>query len=262
MKLAYEKAIDAYNMNRKQGGIVGAAQQLGLSPLKTGLFVRNEPIGGIGNAPELNSQAFSVSEGKLIKPLKIGNKVVLAQVIERELSYIPELEEVRPRVEEKVRQQAAQEMAQQRAAEALEALQEGAAIDAVATGAAKLDETGLFAHNLGGVVPGIGPHEKLTEAAFSLSIKEPLAPEVYEQDNVFYVVKLKQIQPADPSALSQEESDALETQVRQRKQEEALQDVLDEMRADADITIAPSILNSMKEEKNHYDTGCSRVRVP
>jgi len=248
VKLAYEKAIDAYNMNRKQGGIVGAAQQLGLSPLKSGLFARHEPIGGIGNAPELNSRAFSVSEGKMIKPLKIGSKVVLAQVAEKKPSYIPELERVRPKVEEQVRRMAAEQMARQRADQALEKLQVGSAIGDLATGAAKLDETGLFAHNLGGMIPGIGPHEELTETAFSLSIKEPLAPEVYQQDNVFYVVKLKQIQPADPSALSQEESDALESQVRQRKQEEALQEVLDEMRADADITIAPSILNSMKEE--------------
>lgn len=248
VKLAYEKAIDAYNMNRKQGGIVGAAQQLGLSPLKSGLFSRQEPVGGIGDAPELNSKAFSVAEGKMIKPLKVGDKVVLAQVAERKPSYIPELEQVRTRVEEKVRLQAAQEMAQQHAAQALEALQGGATIDDVATERATLDETGLFAHNLGGVIPGIGPHNKLTEAAFSLSIKEPLSPEVYQQGNVFYVVKLKQIQPADPSALNQEESDALEAQVRQRKQEKALQEVLDEMRAEADITIAPSILNSMKEE--------------
>lgn len=38
VKLAYEKAIDAYNMNRKQGGIVGAAQQLGLSLSKAVCF--------------------------------------------------------------------------------------------------------------------------------------------------------------------------------------------------------------------------------
>jgi|AntRauTorckE6833_2_1112554.scaffolds.fasta_scaffold00493_8 peptidyl-prolyl cis-trans isomerase D len=248
VKLAYEKAIDAYNMNSKQGGIVGAAQQLGLSPLKSGLFARHEPIGGIGNAPELNNKAFTTSEGKMIKPLKIGKKVVLAQVIERKQSYIPELAQVRTRVEKKVRLKLAEQMAKQRADQALDSLQDGAAIGDVATGTMELDETGLFAHNLGGVIPGIGPHEELTEAAFSLSINEPLAPEVYQQDNVFYVVKLKQIKPADPSALSQEESDALEAQVRQRKQENALQGVLDEMRADAQITIAPSILNSMKEE--------------
>jgi peptidyl-prolyl cis-trans isomerase D len=248
VKLAYEKAIDAYNMNRKQGGMVGAAQQLGLSPLKSGLFSRNEPIGGLGNAPELNNKAFTTSEGKMIKPLKVANKVVLAQVAERKPSYIPELDQVRTRVEERVRMQKAEQMAQQRASQALEELQGGAVLQDVAGNGAELDETGLFTRNLGGVVPGIGPHEKLSEAAFSLSIKEPLASEVYQQDNVFYVVKLKQIQPADPSALNQEESDALETQVRQRKQEKALQEVLDAMHDEADITIAPSILDSMKEE--------------
>ena len=248
VKLAYEKAIDAYNMNRKGAGMVGAAQQLGLSPLKSGLFARQEPIGGLGNAVELNSQAFSVSEGKMIKPLKIGGKVVVAQVVERKPSYIPELEQVRTKVEEKVRLQNARQMAQQQAALALEALQDGAAIADVASNVIKLAETGLFSRNLGGFIPGIGPHEELTEAAFSLSIKEPLAPKVYSQDNIFYVVKLKEIQPVDPSALSQEESDALEAMVRQRKEEEELQKILDTMRADANITIAPSILNSMKEE--------------
>ncbi len=248
VKLAYEKAIDAYNMNRKEAGMIGVAQQLGLSPLKSGLFARREPIGGLGNAVELNTQAFSVSEGKMIKPLKIGSKVVVAQVVERKPSYIPELEQVRTKVEEKVRLQGAMEMAQQQAALALEALQDGAAIADVASNTIKLAQTGLFSRNLGGFIPGIGAHEELTEAAFSLSIKEPLAPKVYSQDNIFYVVKLKEIQPADPSALSQEESDALEALVRQRKEEEALQKILDTMRADANITIAPSILNSMKEE--------------
>jgi peptidyl-prolyl cis-trans isomerase D len=248
VKLAYEKAIDAYNMNRKQGGLAGAAQQLGLSPLKSGFFTRDEPIGGIGKAPQLNRQAFRTSEGKMIKPLKVGGKVVLAEVVERKPSYIPDLDEVRAKVEEKVRLESAVQKARREAARALEELQGGASISDVASPQADVEETGLFARTLGGVVPGIGPHEELAETAFNLSIKEPVAPKVYQQGNIFYVVKLAQIQPADPSALTEEESEALETQVRQRKQEEALQKVLDEMRADAEITIAPSILDSMKEE--------------
>ncbi len=248
IKLAYEKAIDAYNMNRKQGGIVTAAQQLGLSPLKTGLFARNETIEGIGNAPELGNQAFGVSEGTMLKPLKVRNKVVLAQVAERKPSYIPDLVQVRSAVEKQERLHKATELAQQQADAAIQALQQGSEMAAVASSPSAVKETGLFARNLGGVVPGIGPNEELAQAAFSLSIEHPVAEQVYRQGGNFYVIKLKQLQPANPAELSQEESDALEVEVRQAKQDAALQDVLDEERQRVAITIAPTILNSMKEE--------------
>ncbi|MDY0212855.1 MAG: SurA N-terminal domain-containing protein [Desulfuromonadaceae bacterium] len=248
IKLAYEKTFDAYNMNRKQGGIITAAQQLGLSPLKTELFSRNETIGGIGNVPELSNQAFGVSEGKLLKPLKVGNKVVLAQVTEHKPSYIPELEQVRSDVEKKVRLEKSIELAQQQADAAMQKLQQGAEMAAVTPSAAAVKETGLFTRNLGGVVPGIGPNEELAQAAFSLSIEHPVAEQAYRLGNSFYVIKLKQLQPANPAELSQEESDALEAEVRQTKQDTALQGVLDEKRKNVAITIAPTILNSMKEE--------------
>lgn len=248
VKLAYEKAIDAYNMNRKQGGIVSAAQQLGVSPLKTGLFTRNETIAGIGNAPELNHQAFSVSEGSMFKPIKVKNKVVLAQVVERKPSYIQKIELVRTDVEKKVRLQKAAELAQKQAGAAILALQQGGEMSTVASSATAVKETGLFARNLGGVVPGIGPHEELAQAVFSLSIEHPVAEQTYRQGNSFYVIKLKQIQPANPAELSQDESDALEAEVRRAKQDIALQAVLDEKRQSVTITIAPSILNAMKEE--------------
>ncbi|MDD2558992.1 MAG: SurA N-terminal domain-containing protein [Desulfuromonadaceae bacterium] len=248
IKLAYEKAIDAYNMNRKQGGIVTVAQQLGLSPLKTGLFARNETIGGIGTVPELGNQAFGVSEGNMLKPLKIRNKVVLAQVTERKPSYIPELEQVRADVENKVRLQQAVAMAEQQAGAAVQTLLQGGEIAAVAPSAAAVKETGLFARTLGGVVPGIGPHEELTQAAFSLSIEHPVAEQAYRQGNNFYVIKLKQLQAANPAELSQEESDAIEAEVRRSKQDAALQAVLDEKRQSVAVIIAPSILNTLKEE--------------
>ena len=248
IRLAYEKAIDAYNMNRKQGGIVGAAQQLGLPVLKTGLFSRGQSIEGIGDVADLADKAFSAGEGEMIKPVRVRESVFIAQVATKKPSYIPELEQVHAEVEKSVRLQAATELARTEASAALQGAKQGGALADYAPTSTSVKETGLFARNLGGIVPGIGVQKQLADEAFTLSIKEPYPADVYHQGNSFYVVKLKQLQPADPEKLTQEESDALEAEVRQRKQNDALQAMLDEMRQDAAITIAPSILNAMKEE--------------
>ncbi|MBN2644065.1 MAG: SurA N-terminal domain-containing protein [Desulfuromonadaceae bacterium] len=246
--LAYERAMDAYNMNRKAAGLVGAAQQLGLAPLKTGLFTQGQSIPAIGVSETLVQRAFAAEVNELLAPVKIASTVYLCQLSDKQDSYLPELSEVRNDVEQAWRRQQAGLLAATAAESALEAARAGTVLSELTPKGAKLQETGLFSRSLGDFVPKIGALPELSKDAFDLTIKQPIAPRVYRLSDTAYVVRLKQLQPADPQALTADESKRLQAKVVSEKQQATLEESLKKLRQAAEITIAPAIMRSMEEE--------------
>ncbi len=245
-RMAYEKAMDAYNINRKEGGLVAAAQSLQVSLATTGWFKRGEAIPAIGQNDEFSQHAFVLDKGQLIAPIKTANGIYLCEVADKQASYIPELSQVRPQVEEAVRNIEAVKLAQQNADSAIKDLLAGASMKTLVPQGAKLGETGMFGRAMGGFVPTLGNVDGLSDAAFALTIKNPAADKVFATADTFYIVRLKQLHPADPTALTAEESEDLRVSVLRTKQDQMLKDKLATLRADAEIVISPSILRSIE----------------
>jgi peptidyl-prolyl cis-trans isomerase D len=246
-QLAYEKALDAYNMNRKGAGMVGAAQQLGLAPLATELFSQQQPLAVFGDQPELQRLAFEAEVGSLLPPQRVGGAVYLCQVAERLPSEIPPLEQVQEPLRQALRRERAMELARQAGEKALQAVREGAALQQVLPAGTKLEETGLFSRSLGDFVPKIGQQAQLAEAAFRLTPEQPLASELYAQADQYYLVCLKQLEVADPTRLSAEEAERLRAQVLTRRQEEAVSQTLEQLRQSATIVIADAIVRAIQQ---------------
>lgn len=246
-QLAYEKALDAYNMNRKGAGLVGAAQQLGLAPLTTELFSQQQPLAVFGDQPELQRLAFEAEVGSLLPPQRVGGAVYLCQVAERLPSEIPPLEQVQEALRQILRRERATELARQAGEKALQAAREGADLQQVLPAGAKLEETGLFSRSLGDFVPKIGQQAQLAEAAFRLTPEQPLAAELYAQADQYYLVRLKQLEAADPTRLSAEEAERLRAQVLTRRQEEAVSQTLEQLRQSATIVIADAIVRAIQQ---------------
>jgi peptidyl-prolyl cis-trans isomerase D len=89
----------------------------GLPVQETGFFAKDEPILGVGAAPEMSARAFTMNEGEVSPAIRTGRGFVFETVTAKQDSYIPKLDEVKDKVREVVLKQRAVEFAKQKAAE-------------------------------------------------------------------------------------------------------------------------------------------------
>lgn len=245
-RIAYEKAMDAYNVNRKSGSLATIAESLNLSVVETGLFQRAGAIPAIGSNDDLTQRIFSAQSGDLIAPVRGSGGIYICEVVEIKESHIPELSVVKELVEAELLNGESVALAQQKAEQALEKVLAGTPLKSVTPKGAAVKETGLFSRVLGDFVPTLGNVSGLSEAAFALTVQDAVAKQLFTINNTFYVVRLKQLQPANPTGLTQEESDRLRNTVLATKRDELLKTKIATLRESADVTIAPTILRSIE----------------
>jgi peptidyl-prolyl cis-trans isomerase D len=241
-QLAFEKAMDAYNINRRDGSLEAAAKANGLELKETAFFGRDAAIDGLGDAAEIGATAFALAPGELARPVRRAEGVILFTVKERRDSRLPELTEVRPRVEATFRSAQAVELARQAASRILTALKEGGTLAVLAAREGfTVEETGLFARASGDFVPRLGNAPELAEAAFTLSDQQPVAPQVYDLDGRFVVARQKSRETADMQALDETLRSELQVSLLDQKKNEAIEKQLKELRGQAEITYARAL---------------------
>jgi len=246
-QLAFEKAMDAYNINRKGGSIEAAAKANDLEVKETGFFGREEPIESLGDLPQISVAAFTLKEGEMARPTETERGVVLFSVKSRQESRLPELAEVRAEAEQAFRREQGKTLAKESAEKLLEAVKSGEKLEILARRqGVKVERTDLFSRSYGAFVPRIGNTEELSKAAFTLSDEAPVAPEVYTVDGTFVVAILAERQEADPTGLDAAKTEELRQSLLTRKQDEALTNKIKELREQAEISIAPTLLNTLE----------------
>ena len=237
-QLAYEKALDAYNLNRKGGGIEKAAADLGLALEETPLFGRGELVPAFAAHPEIISTAFTLAQGEMARPVRSGEVTYLVGLKEKKTSYIPELSEVRQQVEQAYRYEQARVLAEQSAKDALVALEEGKSLKQAARQTGGLQRTSEeFARANTDIIPGLGTSEELAAQAFKLSVEAPLAPGVYSIGESFVVATLKDRTPADMSQLDDARREELRTALLEQRKSEQLDNTIKTLKEQAEIVI-------------------------
>ncbi|WP_020675583.1 SurA N-terminal domain-containing protein [Geopsychrobacter electrodiphilus] len=243
-QIAYEKAMDAYNINRKNGNLDAAAKANDLTIKETSLFARTDAIDGIGREEEIISAAFSLNDGELGHPVQTSQGVYLFTIKERQQSRIPELKEVRTAVEADYRKTHAIDLAKEAADNLLKQATEMKSLSAAAKAAKfQVEETGLFSRSYGAFIPRIGTSQELSDAAFSLTSEKPLATKVFKQGAGYVLVSLKQSEKSDPAKLDTAERKKIEDRLLSQKKEAIINDKLKTLREAAEITIDPSLTN-------------------
>ncbi|KIH76835.1 peptidyl-prolyl cis-trans isomerase D [Geoalkalibacter ferrihydriticus] len=247
-QLAIQKAMDAYNQYRHSGDLETAARVNELEIRETGLFTRDGIIDGIGRAPQVAVSAFGLTTGQLARPVILPQNVYLFKIKERRASRLPELDEVRAKVEEAYRQEKAAELARQAAAEFLAELkQDNGDIEQLARQKGlRLQESGRFSGAYENFIPRLGENAPLTAAAFELNEPGDIAPEVYEIDDNYVVAALKEFLPADMNLLDDNLRAELRNALQVRKQEAALDTKVDALRSEANIQITPILANFLE----------------
>ena len=146
-----------------------AATELGLMVQESGFFQREDPVPGLGAAPQIAAAAFQLADGAVSDALASPRGPVFITVAEKKDPYVPKLEEVRDRVREDLIRSRAAELSRRRAAEI------GAALKSAANFAAAAKAQGFEARDSDLVareatLPDIGVSPEVDSIAFALPV--------------------------------------------------------------------------------------------
>jgi len=249
-QLAYEKAMDAYNINRKTGDLDAAAKANDLGIKETGFFAANEAIDGIGKIAEINRAALALREGELAKPVQTTQGVFLFTLKERQPSHLPELATVKPLVERAYRVEKAQQLAQELADKLLALATAQKSLNAAAKSIhLEVEESGDFARNFGGFIPRVGTSKELSDEAFSLTEEAPIAKKVYQFDNRYLVASLKEAKVANFEDLDMAGLTQLKERLLSEKKGEIVAKKVEELLKQAQIEIVvPELVHAFNQQ--------------
>ncbi len=237
-QLAYEKAMDAYNINRKTGDLETAATANDLGIKESGFFSANDAIDGIGRVPEISQAAFTLKENQLARPIQTTQGVFLFTLKERQPSHLPELSKVKPMVEQAYRSEQAQTLAKELADKLLkQATEQKNLVTAAQKLKLTVEESGDFSRSFGYFIPRIGSSEELSKEAFSLTEEAPVTKDVYTINGKFLVASLKSAQTADFDAQEETDREQLKNRLLTEKKERAVADKLKQLVQQAEIEV-------------------------
>jgi peptidyl-prolyl cis-trans isomerase D len=174
-QIAYERAQTQANTMaqalasqvKQAADLEAAARSQGLTVQETGFFARDEPILSVGQAPEMNAQAFAMNVGEVSGVLRAARGLVIQAVTEKKDSYIPTLDEVKDRVRDVVINERALAMSKQKATEVAAKLKAAPDFEKAAK-AANLTPTTTDLITRDGQVPELGAAGDIVTNAFAL----------------------------------------------------------------------------------------------
>lgn len=153
------------------------AKEHGLHVQETGMFLRDDPIDGLGPSPEVSAQAFQLQQGGVSPLLRVARGWVFATLTGKQDPYVPQLTEVKDKVRDDVVRERAAEVAKTKAAEIAATLKTAPDF----AGAAKKAGLEVKATELitrGSAIPDIGASAEVDKVAFSLpkgAVSDPIS---------------------------------------------------------------------------------------
>jgi len=154
----------------------GAARELQSTVQESGFFQREDPVPGLGAAPQVAATAFTLNGTTASEALGSARGPVFIAVSERRDPYVPMLDEVKDRVREDLIRTRATELSRQRAAAVTAALKAARDFDAAATAqGVEAKPTDLIPR--GSALPDIGVSPEVDRVAYSLpvgGVSEPI----------------------------------------------------------------------------------------
>jgi len=195
----------------------------------------------MGKNPSFYSSAFSLKLGEISSVVNIPPNYYILKLVNKKDSQIPPLNEVKEEATRKVIGMKAEEKARQVAEDLLNQIRTGKNIREVARGkGVPLEETGFFTRTAG-VVPKIGPAREFMGVLASLTEKNPVSKEFIRTKDGYFVVRLSGYESADQNKFQSIKKN-LEKRLSYQKQEEALQNWLDQLRSKAKIDINKDLM--------------------
>ena len=152
------------------------ARELQLMVQESGFFQREDPVPGLGAAPQVAAAAFTLQGTAASAPIATARGPVFFAVSERKDPYVPMLDEVKDRVREDLTKSRATELSRQRATAIAAALKSSKDFAATAKAqGVEAKDTELVAR--GAALPDIGVSPEVDRVAFTLpvgSVSDPI----------------------------------------------------------------------------------------
>jgi peptidyl-prolyl cis-trans isomerase D len=190
------------------------ASARGLAVGDSGLFTRDEPLAGLGFAPAVAAEAFTMEVGDVSEMLRTNQGYAFITLTEIAPSALPALEDVGDTVREDVITAQALDRARERAAAVAEA---GGAGFARAARAAGVDVKSTELITRGSVLPDVGASTAVDEAVFAVERGEVTPP--IETPDAIVVARVVERGEID-QATFEEERQGLRTQLLQQRRNE------------------------------------------
>jgi peptidyl-prolyl cis-trans isomerase D len=162
------------------GDLAEAAAELGLTVQESGAFQREDPVPGLGAAPQVAAAAFQLENDEVSQAIASPRGPVFIAVAGKTDPYVPKLEEVTDRVRKDLIRSRATDASRQRAAEIAASLKGANAV----TFAARAKQLGFEAKATTELVareaalPDIGISPEVDKVAFGLpagAVSDPIA---------------------------------------------------------------------------------------
>jgi peptidyl-prolyl cis-trans isomerase D len=204
-QLAYQRAQAqasdlAQNLEKqisKPADLDKVAKAQGLTVQESGFFARDEPILGLGPAPEAANKAFDMQTNDVSGALRASRGFVFESLVAKQDPYVPKVDEVKDRVRDEVVKQKARDLSKQRAAEIAAKLKSAPDFEKAAkTAGVEAKTTDLIAQD--SPIPDLGVAPAVEDAAFKLavgSVSDPIATD--NGTAVIKVVEKKSVTPEE-----------------------------------------------------------------
>ena len=201
---ARDLADKAYRQSRNERSFEDIAKELNLATETSPFFSPGAAIPGIGNAPDLSTRVFSMTEGTVSAPQRVPNGFVLARLVQVKPSEVPEFEEVRQTVQQDVVTRKGDAAARSKAEDLVKKVKAGRKLSSAARRdriEVKLSDP--FSRN--GSIPDLGASTPLDEFAFSA--KEGEVSEPIQVGRRLVVAVLTERQDIDPEQFAAEKEE-------------------------------------------------------
>ena len=179
-----ELADRAFSRIRNNQSLEQVSRELALPIQETPYCAQGAAIPGIGSSPELSSKVFGLKTKEIGSPVRVPNGFAIAQVMEVQAPRIPELSEVRAKVEQDLKAFRAVDIAKSKAEEFVDKVRAGANFETLAKSygvTAKSSEDFIegfaFSANLGDVNQPVQIGQK--QAVVQLKGRNPISPEEF-----------------------------------------------------------------------------------
>lgn len=216
-----EQANSLFEQASTSADFAAAAKNAGLELHETGFFNMDQP-GPVAEWPlEFVSQLFDAEKGHLLAPASTPDGFLLAKVLDRADSYIPDYTQAQPQVKTKFIEEKALELAEEKARTIQPSVKDSLSgglefSEAARQNGLNAKKTSFFA--MGEYVPEIGLSEDFTTAAFLLT-KENRLSDVVQTAKGPVIIAFESEQPADEKKFSEVQQDFLKTLEKERTSE-------------------------------------------
>jgi len=188
------------------------AQARGLTAADSPLFARNEPVPGLGFAPEVSDSAFTLERGKVSDALRTPQGAAFITVIDVQAAHDATIGEVRDRAREDLINDRAGSMAREKASSLAQAFKQNFAA-AAKTAGLTVQSSQLIAR--GQPFPEIGVSPAVESGAFALgagAVSDPIPT-----DRGTVILRIAEKEAIKPEAFAAEKAQVRDQLVQERK---------------------------------------------